>query len=161
MKGKKGITIVLLCSAVVISYLLWPQKIVAPISNVVEFKKITLTFGTYSFLADVADTETLQARGLSGRASLSDSDAMIFVFPKLGNYSFWMKDMLIPIDMVWLDEKGRVVTIASNVSPETYPKSYTSTTKAQYVVELRANMANDIGLKVGDIITFDTKRFEN
>src|SRR4051812_42406436 len=64
--------------------------------------QVQIALGTGSVAADIADTETLREKGLSGRQSLSDTQGMLFIFQEEGIHSFWMKDMLIPLDMIWL-----------------------------------------------------------
>src|SRR5207247_4184944 len=56
-------------------------------------------------------------RGLQFRKSLGKEEGMLFVFPRSQIYSFWMKDTLIPLDMIWLDYSQKVVHIERNVPP--------------------------------------------
>lgn len=102
----------------------------------------------------IADTPKSRERGLSGQAGLGRDEGMLFVFPEDGRHSFWMKDMRFPIDIVWLSADGRVITIAPDVSPDTYPRSFVPAAPARYVVELPAGFAETYNLKVGDIVRF-------
>ena len=108
-----------------------------------------ITFGTASIHVEIADTDAARARGLSGHAPLSDDEGMLFVFPEEGMYSFWMKDMLFPIDILWLDSTGTVVHIEQDVAPESYPASFTSGSPARYVLEVRAGFATEHEIAVG------------
>src|SRR3989304_3569969 len=64
---------------------------------------------------EIADTDEKRTKGLSGKSSLDEKSGMLFVFEKKGIIPiFWMKDMLIPIDMIWIRE-GKVVKIDKNV----------------------------------------------
>ena len=109
--------------------------------------------GTFVRVA-VADTESLREKGLSGVASLSANEGMLFVFEKDGLYSFWMKDMNFPLDIVWLAADGKVVAVAEDRSPASYPESFTPTSPARYALELPAGWvkAHDIG--IGDAVEF-------
>ncbi len=101
---------------------------------------------------EVADTEPVRQRGLMFREHLAPNEGMIFVFPEPGYYPFWMKNTLIPLDMLWLDSKARVVSIARSVPPckadpcPSYPPSGT----ASYVIEVVSGFARQHDLKVGD-----------
>ena len=94
-----------------------------------------------------------QERGLSGRTQLPDNYAMLFAFDESDKYGFWMKDMLIPIDIVWVTETGTVVAVDANVSPATYPKAFYPPVPVKYVVETRAGLASVKGWKVGSHIS--------
>jgi len=102
----------------------------------------TAEFGGVSLRMEYATTEIAREIGLGGRASIPNDYGMLFVFPKEGKYGFWMKDMLVPIDIFWLDSKGQVVSIASDVSTSTYPNVFYPSTPAQYVLETIAGFAS-------------------
>jgi uncharacterized membrane protein (UPF0127 family) len=93
-------------------------------------------------------------RGLGGRESLPDDRGMLFVFPQPGRFTFWMKDMLIPIDMIWISDRGQVVDIHTAEPepgvPDQQLKRYTPNGEAKYVLEVRAGLAADKGVQVGD-----------
>lgn len=88
-------------------------------------------------------------RGLSNREYLSYNEAMLFVFPDAGMHGIWMKEMRFPIDIIWLDEQQMVITIESNVSPDSYPTVFNPVTPAKYVVEVNAGwaMQNEVDIK--------------
>lgn len=103
---------------------------------------------------DLAETPAQQERGLSGRAGLASDEGMLFVFPRDGQYQFWMKDMKFSIDIIWLDSNGRVVYVVPNLAPSTYPNGYGSTQPSRYVLEVKAGFAAEHGVKVGDTAAF-------
>lgn len=106
----------------------------------------TLTANNVQLTTEVAASGTEQATGLSGRNCIADDHAMLFPYAVAGDYCFWMKDMNFSIDMIWLDDEKKVVTIAANVSPETYPKqSFCPERPAQYIVEVQAGKAKASG----------------
>lgn len=90
-----------------------------------------------------------RAMGLSNRDSLAYNEGMLFVFSDDEKHGIWMKDMRFSIDIIWLDEKGEVVSIETNASPESYPKVFRPTSPARYVLEVNAGWAqqNNIDVK--------------
>lgn len=64
---------------------------------------------------------------------------MLFVFPEAGLHRFWMKDMNFPIDIYWLGKNYEVVDVAKNVPPESYPKTFSPKSPANYVLETNPN----------------------
>ncbi len=106
---------------------------------------------------DIADTEPVRERGLMFREHLAPNEGMIFVFPGSGYYPFWMKNTLIPLDMLWLDAHGRIVSIARSVPPckaDPCP-SYPPDANAWYVIEVTSGFSRQHGLKVGDVVKLE------
>lgn len=103
----------------------------------------------------VADTNKTMELGLSYFKSLPKKQGMLFVFPQVGIYSFWMKDMNFPIDIIWMDENFTVVDRFINVDPSSYPKTYTPSTPAAYVLEIPANTADEYGFNKGTTAQMD------
>ena len=89
-------------------------------------------------------------KGLSGRESLPDNKAMLFVFDEYSKHNFWMKDMNFPIDIVWLDNFGEVVYLEKDLSPDTFPKSFGPDKPSLYVIEFSSGIVSKINLLVGD-----------
>src|SRR4030067_404571 len=77
----------------------------------------TVCFGQDCFSVELALTPEQQARGLMNRTHMDQDGGMLFVFPQGGIYPFWMKDTLIPLDMVWMDSQGKVVFIKESAQP--------------------------------------------
>lgn len=117
---------------------------------------ITFSNGT-KVSAEIADTEAERARGLMFRKSLVQDQGMIFLFEQSGLYSFWMKNTIIPLDILWLDQSGRIVSIAHSAQPCTVDPcpSYPPGTEARAVVEVVAGFAKQHGVKVGDVVKID------
>jgi uncharacterized protein len=105
--------------------------------------------------AEVAATEAEREQGLMFRTSMAELDGMIFVFDAPGMHAFWMKNTLIPLDMLWLDSTGKVVSVAESVPPcktadcPTYPPRVA----ASFVLELNAGFAKKHQVRVGDTLT--------
>ncbi len=102
---------------------------------------------------EYADTPEKQARGLSGRSEIPHRYVMIFIFPTPGRYGFWMKDMLVPIDIVWLDATGEITKIDENVEPSSFPTLYYPPAPTHLVIETRAGEARALGWDIGTTIT--------
>ncbi|HYI09334.1 MAG TPA: DUF192 domain-containing protein [Thermoanaerobaculia bacterium] len=104
----------------------------------------------------VADDES-RAQGLMWRDQLRPGTGMLFVFPADDVFSFWMKNTLIPLDMIWIDSSQRVAGVIFNVPPckvENCP-SYSPNVTARYILEVAGGVAEAHGLKVGDQLRFE------
>lgn len=110
----------------------------------------TITIGGVPVHVEVVDTDASRAQGLSGHAPLESDQGMLFVFETDGAYPFWMKDMLFPIDILWVDAQGKVVHIEKNVAPDTYPASFTPDSPARYVLEVPAGFTDQHDIQIGD-----------
>lgn len=121
-------------------------------------EKVGLMVRDVGVSAFVADDDEERAQGLSGREHLNEEDGMLFVFDEAGIYSFWMKDTLIPLDIMWIDDGLKIVHIEKNVRPETYPASYRSPVPARFVLEVNAFFADTFNIKIGDRITIPAHR---
>lgn len=100
----------------------------------------------------VSDTDLERQQGLSGLESMGAEKGMIFVFEKEGDYLFWMKDMLFPIDILWINNNLEVVHIEKNVKPDSYPVRYGSPAPARFVLETNAFFVDTFNIRVGDKI---------
>ena len=78
--------------------------------------------GNKTFFMEIANTDASRERGLSSHTALLDNQGMLFIFDKPGNYGFWMKDMIFPIDILWIDANFKIIDIESAVATSTYPK---------------------------------------
>jgi uncharacterized membrane protein (UPF0127 family) len=117
------------------------------------FKNTTVTFRNAVVNADVADTESLREKGLSGRASLPERRGMWFVYQKDGIYSYWMPDMYFPIDIIWFDGNLRAVYLQENATPESYPHVFTPNVPARYVLEVPKGFVQKNGVLLGDKVS--------
>jgi uncharacterized protein len=102
---------------------------------------------------DVADTRATQERGLSGRTSLAPDSGMLFQFSKPGHITFWMKEMLIPIDIIWLDSDLRVLSYVENATPDSYPTLYPSPGDTQFGLEVPAGFVHNRGVTIGATVS--------
>ena len=111
----------------------------------------------FAFNLEVAADDVTRMKGLSNRASFPRTSAMLFVFPREQQLTFWMKDTLIPLDVVFIDRTLRIVDIQTMEPQPGATDSellfYTSKAAATYALELNAGVANELGLQVGQVIT--------
>ena len=118
-------------------------------------KDKVIRIGSHKIDAEVVDTESSLEKGLGGRKCIGSDQGMLFVFKQPGVYSFGMRGMKFPIDMVWLGADRTVVWVERNVSPSTYPTNFFNRNDpAQYVLELKAGTARTLGLKIGAPVRF-------
>ena len=111
-------------------------------------------------MVELAVTPAERNQGLSGHPPLADNEGMLFVFENEAKWTFWMKEMLFPLDMLWIDARCAVVDITENAPmpepgqalqdlPRFFPE-----TLAQYVLEVNAGTAQRTGVSIGDRVVF-------
>jgi len=106
---------------------------------------------------EVASDDPTRTQGLMYRDRLADDRGMIFIFPQSGTYAFWMKNCIISLDMIWLDEQRKIVHIAHDVPPcqtDDCP-NYPPGASARYVLETAAGVAAKHKLKDGATLRFE------
>ncbi len=106
--------------------------------------------------AEIAVTDEERQQGLMYREKINEDEGMLFVFKEEGIYSFWMKNMNIPLDILWLSKEKRIVHIESNVPPCSQEPclSYESLIPALYVLELKAGFVEKNEIKMYDCLDF-------
>lgn len=126
------------------------------VNNSVDSGMLKILGGKYekNIEIELAQTPAERTRGLSGRKSLAPDHGMLFIFEKSGIYGFWMPDMLFSIDILWIDEEKKIVHIEKNVSPDSYPKIFTPTVAAKYVLEVPAGFSDENKIVVGNTVVF-------
>ncbi len=125
-----------------------------PVKDTHPYATSSIAIAGTTVTVDLAITPEQHTLGLSGRKSLQKHEGMLFVFDIPADYGFWMKDMLFPIDIIWISQEKKVIYIEKNVSPNTYPKSFSPGSLAKYVFEVQAGFSDAYALKVGDIVNF-------
>lgn len=113
----------------------------------------TIYIGSSAISVTVADTEAERIQGLSGVTSLREREGKLFIFDRDSRYGIWMKDMKIPLDIMWIDKDLRIVHIAENVQPDTYPEVFSSESDARFVLEMNAFFVSSLRVKTGDVLT--------
>lgn len=108
--------------------------------------------GRVTITVEVARTAQEQARGLGGRSSLPRGGGMLFRFDAAKPRIFWMKGMLIPLDILWIRE-GKIMAIDTNVAP---PRSHEAPAivshVADLVLEVPAGFTQEMGISVGQTV---------
>lgn len=105
-------------------------------------------FGKARFTVDVADTRSSRAQGLMNVPSMPASRGMLFVYEYPQEVAFWMKNTLIPLDIIYADEHGVVSSIQANAIPgDVTPLPGEGL--VQYVLEINGGMAADMGILPG------------
>ncbi|SDD54157.1 hypothetical protein SAMN04488071_0764 [Kordiimonas lacus] len=110
--------------------------------------------GSHQFSVELALTPPAQARGLMFRAKLDPDKGMLFIFPEADMRSFWMKNTLIPLDIIFIRENGTIINIVENAEPRTLtPRE--SLAPAVAVLEIAGGRARALGIKPGDTVRHD------
>ncbi|MDO8522402.1 MAG: DUF192 domain-containing protein [bacterium] len=145
-------TVLVLAAAVVIIASISPHNVIpVPVPSAETGARIIRLAGQ-DVRVSVVSTPEARTKGLSGRTGLARGEGMLFIFNLDAKYGFWMKDMLFPIDILWLSSEGRVVDMRESVSPATYPAVFTPNLGARYVLELFAGFASAHNVKIGDFV---------
>ncbi len=120
----------------------------------------TVAFRQHAFMAEVAATEPEKEKGLMYRQSLAKDRCMFFVYAEDGYHAIWMKNCLIALDVVWVDDSGRVVELAERVPPCSPMRggdcpTYGGTLPARHFIEFAAGTIRRLGLKKGNQVGWD------
>ena len=122
-----------------------------------DSKSLTLEVGEHTFYVEKAVTEEEKAIGLMNRSELALDRGMLFIYDEEVQPSFWMRNTLIPLDIIFIDKNKEITQIAT-AQPcpfsETQCPTYESREKVQYVLELNAGTAQEKKIKVGDLVSF-------
>ena len=117
--------------------------------------KNTVSINGKKINVEIAKTDAEREKGLMNRNQLDADSGMLFVFEKAEIQTFWMKNTLIPLDIIWINSSplgvNKIVEITT-LDPDSpsYTPQYTPENKANYVLELNAGAVNENGFKIGD-----------
>ena len=116
----------------------------------------SVELGGKHFSVEIADTREKQALGLMFRDSMPADQGMLFIFPNEAPRGFWMKNTRIPLDIMYFDKNLKLVSISADTPPCRVSRcpSYPSIKPAKYVLELNAGIASELGVGLGDLLTF-------
>jgi len=109
---------------------------------------IQMKIGAETFNLEIADTESTRSRGLMHRDSMPADHGMLFIFDAPQELNFYMKNTRIPLDIIFVDENARVISIA-----QMHPYDWSTTSSgapARYAIELNQGAAARSGAAVGD-----------
>ena len=147
--GKKVIIAIASIFAVIV-ILIFSLPFFAP-----KFEKNTVVFLSgekqIKFSVEIADTVTKRAVGLMNRESLPENSGMLFIFEDLSEKTFWMKNTLIPLDIVFVDSNFNIAHIQKNAEPCRIIacQTYSSEKPAKYVIEINGGLSDKLGIKEG------------
>ncbi|MFC1600104.1 DUF192 domain-containing protein [Patescibacteria group bacterium] len=116
--------------------------------------------GDHTFYVDVADDKEEREMGLQYKENLGDQEGMFFVYEEESKRAFWMPNMLISLDIIFLDKEYKVVDFFENVLPceteltENCPH-YIPANLAQYALEVNSGKSREIALKRGDVVQYN------
>ncbi len=121
--------------------------------------KNKICFDKNCFKIELAQTNEELSNGLMFRKSLDKNSGMLFIFPEEDFYRFWMKNTLIPLDIIWINSDKEIVFIKHNAQPclEKNCEIFTPNKKVKYVLEINSGIAEEIGLEIGDEVEFKLK----
>lgn len=109
-----------------------------------------MKIGSRMFTLEIARTEDQQQTGLMRRDSMPADHGMIFVFGDDQVRNFWMKNTRFPLDIVFADARGKIVSVHQMAA---FDESNTSSdSPARYAIELNKGLAADVGVKPGDML---------
>ncbi|MDP4001101.1 MAG: DUF192 domain-containing protein [bacterium] len=119
----------------------------------------TIALGNKVVNIEIADTIDKQRLGLGGREVLRENEGMLFVYDQALPRRFWMKGMLIPIDMIWMND-NQVVDISASVQPQPGAADhelefYSPSSEADKVLEVTSGWAERNDIKIGDEVKFN------
>src|SRR3989344_7424660 len=111
-----------------------------------------VVIGDDTISVEIADTPPERAQGLMYRNDLPAGQGMLFIFEQAGYHSFWMKNTLIPLDIIWIAD-DKIVHIESDVpsaGDEMFPPTYQPDKPATHVLEVNGGTVDKLDWKVGD-----------
>ena len=127
----------------------------------------TVNIGGSTVVVDIVDTFFSRRVGLSGRESLLPDHGMLFVFDEIDFHGIWMKDMLFPIDIIWIgsniSEEGTlieqsepfyVIDVKKDVQPDSYPEIFYPKGETKFVLEVSSGFTEKYNIKIGDEVRF-------
>ena len=105
--------------------------------------KCKITIGNKSYQVSLAETEKEQMKGLQGVHTLPEDEGVLFVFEEPGEVGFWMKDTLIPLDIIYINDDDEVIAVEQGVPGD---ETILEHSDVKYVLEVN----KDSGIKIGD-----------
>jgi uncharacterized membrane protein (UPF0127 family) len=110
---------------------------------------VTTLKGPHAFRVEVARTPEEQAKGLMFRTEMGPDEGMLFPYPSPQMLSFWMKNTVLSLDLVFIDEQHRIINIAENAVPYS-EASITSAAPGVAVLELNGGRTRELGIVAGN-----------
>ena len=126
---------------------------VDPAGRALEPLTVVTSTGEHAFMVEIVDDEPERQRGMMFRPPLEEDRGMLFEWPgeAAQERSFWMHNTPSSLDILYINDQGRIVSIVRNATPNS-DATYPSNGAAKGVLELRAGRAEEIGAKPGDAV---------
>ena len=122
------------------------------------YPQVNITVNDQILIADISATPEQRSRGLSIKDTLTENEAMLFVFDVEAEHRFWMKDMKFPIDIIWISSDKIVVDIEHNLQPcdlGIFCSTYAPEGNSLYVLETVGGFAGKYQVVKGTPVEFD------
>ena len=124
-----------------------------------QYRNLTVTIDRYNISAFVADTDDKRSKGLSGVENMSENQGMLFIFNYPSKQGFWMKEMMFPLDIIWLDSNYSVIHIEKKLQPcmsVLFCSVYSPSSDAKYVLETISGFTDLHSVNEGDKIKINS-----
>jgi len=156
---KNSILTILIFLALIILSIFIVISLDSPKESKEDFAKVTfITNGGSSttFICEIADSPEKRAEGLMFRKDLPESEGMLFIFDEAKNVCFWMKDTLMPLDIIFIAENNSVVNVEEaavqlNVSDDKLIR-YCSAAPIKWVVEINSGLSEKFDINKGAVV---------
>ncbi len=126
-------------------------------ANEIKFKKSLIVIKTqnseYIFNVEVAETALERSRGLMYREQLKQNEGMLFIYPEKQIIKMWMKNTFIPLDMIFIDENGKIIKIIKMTSPKDLTPIGPEV-KLKSVLEINGGLSSYLNINIGDKIIY-------
>ncbi len=119
-----------------------------------ESLTIKTATGEQEFITEIAATKEQQESGLMHREDLQENAGMLFVFPREGKVGMWMKNTLIPLDMLFIDKAGKIIYIAHKTKPDSLEVISAGDKPAKMVLEIKGGVAKEKNIATGDVVIY-------
>jgi uncharacterized membrane protein (UPF0127 family) len=123
----------------------------SPIGLAMETITIDTDHGAQTFQVEIADTDATREKGLMFRKTMEPDHGMLFVFPITEGVAFWMKNTILPLDMLFIRDDGTISSVAPNATPFS-TEEISSAEMVRGVLELNGGRAAALGIVPGDVV---------
>lgn len=118
---------------------------------------VSVRAGDETYKLWVANTDESLAKGLSGVPSLRSDQGLFMEFPSEDDWGIWMKDMEVPLDIIWVNAQFEIVHVVESVSPEIgTTQTFRAPVSSKYVLELSSGSAARAAIQIGQTIKVET-----
>lgn len=134
--------------------------LMAPVARAEQFVPLTVTTqegDVHAFEVEIADTPEERGRGLMHRDELAPDRGMLFVFPRRERIAMWMRNTRIPLDMLFIDDDGRILQIHERAVPYS-ETTISSRRRVRYVLELVGGTAERLAIGEGSVVASEAMR---